>query len=125
MRQKQDLLSIFLENEQNRLVIWLFPRDHLTKQHFASVKNVNGPSPAAFASLVDAAWSEDPSLAIQLAGRLHSQKHTSEVRSLIKRYPEKVVDLPDALQILLGPSLPNDVTSQLMVSQIPASTGHD
>ena len=38
-----------------------------------------------------------------------------EVRQLILRYPEKAIDIPDALHILLDNGLPPDVSSQLKV----------
>ena len=61
------------------------------------------------------AWAEDPALAIQLVPRFQSQKLTNEVRNLILSSPEVVLKEPDALEIMLKSSLPEDVTFQLKV----------
>ena len=64
---------------------------------------------------LNAAWTEDPNLAVQLATRFQSLRLTNEVRRLLLLYPERVLSVPDALHILLGPSLPSDVNTQLKV----------
>ena len=58
---------------------------------------------------------EDSGLAVQLATRFQSLRLTNDVRRLLLMYPERGLAEPDALQILLGPSLPGDVHSQLKV----------
>jgi len=58
---------------------------------------------------------ENPSLAVHLAQRFNSSNVTSELRWLLLNFPEKVLDEPDALEMLLGSSLPNDVSFQLKV----------
>ena len=73
-------------------------------------------------ALCKAAWAEHPGLAVQLSTRFPSPKLASDVRSLLLHYPEKAMGEPDALQILLGPSMPVDVSFQLKVSLAGAST---
>jgi len=58
---------------------------------------------------------ENPSLAVHLAQHFNSTIVTSELRWLLLNFPEKVLDEPDALEMLLGSSLPNDVSFQLKV----------
>lgn len=58
---------------------------------------------------------ESPSLAIHLAQRFNSTNVISELRWLLLNFPEKVLDEPDALEMLLGSSLPSDVSFQLKV----------
>lgn len=58
---------------------------------------------------------ENPSLAVHLAQRVNSSNVTSELRWLLLNFPEKVLDEPDALEMLLGSSLPHDVSFQLKV----------
>jgi phosphatidylinositol 4-kinase A len=58
---------------------------------------------------------ESPSLAIQLSRRFHSPRLTSDVRWLLLNFPEKAIGEPEALEVLLGPSLPTDVSFQLKV----------
>lgn len=62
------------------------------------------------------AWAEDPCLAVQLATRFQSLRLTNDVRRLLLLHPESALEEPDSLQILLGPSLPSDVNSQLKVN---------
>ena len=109
---KQELLALLLENEQMRLVVWLYPLDH-ARRHFFSSGSGSTPSDASLCSLLKTAWTEQPGLAIQMTNRFASAKLASEVRSLLLRYPEQAIGEPDALQILVGSSLPNDISFQL------------
>jgi phosphatidylinositol 4-kinase len=70
----------------------------------------------AIAALVTTAWAEAPSLAVQMAFRFPSLSIQNQVRSLLVTHPEKALHEPDALQIMLGTSMPHDVSSQLKVS---------
>ncbi|KAL8713522.1 MAG: hypothetical protein Q9220_002384 [cf. Caloplaca sp. 1 TL-2023] len=114
LSQKQELLHLLLENEQIRLVVWLFPLDH-ERRHMFSSGHTGKPPESQLLAHLNVAWREDPSLAIQLATRFQSLRLTNEVRRLLLLHPERAIAEPDALQILLGPSLPNDVNSQLKV----------
>lgn len=64
------------------------------------------------------AWDEKPSLAVHLRKRFQNQRLDSEVRFLILNFPQRVLDEPDAIEILLGSQLPNDVNFQLKVCKI-------
>lgn len=61
------------------------------------------------------AWAVDPSLTVHLTTRFHSIKLHKDVRYLLLKYPDKTIEEPEALQILLGGSLPNDISFQLKV----------
>ncbi|EEQ34490.1 phosphatidylinositol 4-kinase [Microsporum canis CBS 113480] len=63
--------------------------------------------------LLRPAWNENPSLAFQLGSRFPSAKLSNEIRWLLLNFPEKALKEPNALEILLGPSLPEDVSFQL------------
>ena len=68
----------------------------------------------AFTNLLSTAWAEDPRIAVQLATRFsQSQELVSGIRTYILRQPEKVIHDSDALYVLLGASLPQDVKLQL------------
>jgi len=110
---KQDLLHMLLEDEQTRLVVWLYPLDHERRNVFSSGNSSRLPSRDIIASVLKSAWVEDPSLAIQLTTRFPSPKLASNVRSLLLKYPESAIKEPDALQILIGTSMPADVSVQL------------
>jgi phosphatidylinositol 4-kinase len=61
------------------------------------------------------AWDENPAIAVHLLKRFQSQRLATEVRWQVLNFPHKVLDEPDALEILLGNELPSDVTFQLKV----------
>ncbi|KAJ9668769.1 phosphatidylinositol-4- kinase [Coniosporium apollinis] len=113
LQTKQDLLLMLLANEQSRLMVWLFPLDYEKKHYFTSGQHSKEPAEGALTLLLKTAWAEDPALAVQLAHRFPSAKLTSEVRWLILNFPGKITHEPDALEILLGNSLPSDVSFQL------------
>ncbi|MCJ1464699.1 phosphatidylinositol-4- kinase [Pseudocyphellaria aurata] len=107
---KQELLLLLLDNEKFRLEVWLYPLDHERKHLFTSGNASKTPLVANFSTLLRCAWTENPSLAIQLATRFNLN---DDVRWLLLNCPEKALDEPDALQILLGSSLQPDVSFQL------------
>ena len=130
---KQELLCLLLENERMRLLVWLYPLDYDKKHVFPLARSSRAPVEVCKAKdmkyrrssnsneqtsiipLLSAAWNEHPGLAIQLAVRFPSSRLIKDVRSLLLGDPEGAIDEPDALQILLGPSLPLDIGSQLKV----------
>lgn len=59
------------------------------------------------------AWAENPAIAVQFARRFQSPTLVSDARFLLLNFPEKALGDPDALEMLLGPSLPNDISFQL------------
>lgn len=69
------------------------------------------------ASLLRFAWAESPELAIQLASRFPSVKLKNDLRWLVLNFPEKVIEEPGCLEIMLGATLPTDVSVQLKVSR--------
>lgn len=137
LQPREELLLLLLENEQLRLSVWLFPL-HEPSGIYAPETHAKGANEvrnefhvprlltltkkATLLNLVQTAWSESPSLAIQLATRFQSQKLHHEVRSLLLRYPAKAIHEPEALPMLFGGSLPYDVQSQLKVTQHPSKT---
>ena len=66
-------------------------------------------------SLVRTAWAENPSLAVQLITRFPSARIHKEVRGLLLNNPEKAISEAEAVQILLGDTLPSDISFQLKV----------
>lgn len=73
------------------------------------------PPKNAIVPLVRTAWAESPSLAIQLSTRFPYPRIQKEVRWLLLNFPAKAVSEPEALAVLLGDSLPEDVSFQLKV----------
>lgn len=127
---KQELLLALLDHEQMRLEVWLYPLDHERRHLFPSLhfrkpnSEVSEQSQQRFegktyglqgvySSHLKTAWLEHPGLAIQLSARFQSTKLRDEVRSLLSSSPERALDEPDALQILLGSNL-EIVTSHIL-----------
>ncbi|KAI9818160.1 MAG: phosphatidylinositol-4- kinase [Pycnora praestabilis] len=113
LQLKQDLLLLMLENEHTRLMVWLFPLDHDRKHHFHSSRLGRNPAEATLSAVLKAAWNENPAIAVQLPTRFQGPKIANDVRRLLLNFPEKAIGDPNALNLLLGSSLPNDVFFQL------------
>ncbi|KAF2280911.1 phosphatidylinositol 4-kinase-like protein STT4 [Westerdykella ornata] len=109
LTSKQELLDLLLTEEQSRLRVWLFPLDHEKKHHFGS--GYKGPVDATVTAHLKTAWAENPALAVHLAQRF--PRMSQEVRWLVLNFPHKVLDEPNALELLLGDHLPSDVSFQL------------
>jgi phosphatidylinositol 4-kinase len=131
LQAKQDLLLHLLQNEITRLNVWLSPLGQDTPHTiygqqgkandvsiFSRLVETQLTSQGAIAALVPTAWAEAPSLAVQMAFRYPSLSIQNQVRSLLVTHPEKALHEPDALQIMLGTSMPHDVSSQLKVKPI-------
>lgn len=110
---KQDLLQLLLADEQARLEVWLNPLDHERRHIFPAGNSGKTTTDAMLSSVLKTAWTESPSLTIQLTARFSSTKLLRDVRSLLLNQPQRALDDPAALQILIGPSLPTDVSLQL------------
>ncbi|EAS28725.1 phosphatidylinositol 4-kinase [Coccidioides immitis RS] len=108
LNNKQDLVLALIDNERTRLRVWLSPLD-TEKRHHTGTKSQE----AVICGFLRLAWTENPNLAIQLASRFPSPKLQNDIRWLIFNFPEKALDDPDSLEILLGCALPQDVTFQL------------
>ena len=114
LKPKQDLLQQLVAHEIGRLNVWINPLGNESGSvapsgiHGGIIKDTD------FSSLLKTAWFEDPRIAVQLATRFpDSEKLTSEIRSLILHQPEKAIQVSEALYVLLGSSLLQDVKVQL------------
>ncbi|TQV95772.1 hypothetical protein V2A60_000947 [Cordyceps javanica] len=112
LQTKDALLKLLLEHEQSRLVVWANPRN-LAGSQFPSHYPSKHATENALLPLVRTAWYQDPAIAVELATRFHYPRLRSDVRRLILTSPEKVIDEPEAIPLLIGSQLPDDVKSQL------------
>ena len=129
---KSELLHTLLENEQMRLLVWLYPLDHGARRVLPSrhsgrtpqeVNSADSTSPLQCTKqslqvpshLIKTAWLEHPSVAIQLPARFPSPQLSRDLRALLLEFPEAAISEPDALETLLGSSLPSTVGQQLKV----------
>ncbi|KAI1383366.1 uncharacterized protein F4822DRAFT_420364 [Hypoxylon trugodes] len=113
LAQKEALLQILLESEQARLNVWVHPLGEGHQRPYLSTHHNKTALEATLKPLVRVAWTEDPSLAIELVGRFSIPAVHNEVRWLLLNFPAKAISEPEALPILLGGELPPDVRFQL------------
>ncbi|KAG9236111.1 phosphatidylinositol 4-kinase-like protein [Amylocarpus encephaloides] len=111
LQTKEALLQVLIESEHIRLNVWLYPLGEPREVHAPQVQK--GPTEATLVSLIRTAWNESPSLAIQLITRFPSPRLHKEIRCLVLNFPDKAVSEPEAVQLLLGETLPNDISFQL------------
>ncbi|KAF8477229.1 hypothetical protein BDZ91DRAFT_708882 [Kalaharituber pfeilii] len=112
LRPKQDLLIILLENEHARLTTWLFPIDN-GRKNSAPTFPFKSSTDNSVASLLSTAWLENPRLAIQLMKRFQSPRLSTNIRNLLLQNPSQVVDIPEAIQLILGDGASPDMGLQL------------
>lgn len=113
LQQKEELLQILLQSEQTRLNVWLYPLGDFKGPAPKTISS-KAPTETVLIGLVRTAWAESPSLAVELTARFHSMSRLrNEVRSLLLNFPDKALEDPEALQLLLGGNLPSDVSFQL------------
>ncbi|KAM0756315.1 hypothetical protein T439DRAFT_296348 [Meredithblackwellia eburnea MCA 4105] len=109
--QRQQLLLALLDNEMDRLRLWINPLMDSTR----------GPVPVGRQAQVEAngrqlvqmAWSIDPAIAIQLPERLKTTAVTQEVTQLVQKYPVLVQNSSDALSFFIGESITNNIRTHL------------
>lgn len=147
LQSKEELLLLLLENEQSRLTVWVYPlsepaqrpstlvhtgkgalevsnRSHFKIRKICKIFAVSDDSvQTALLPLIGTAWAESPAIAIELCTRFQSPRIHQQVRALLLKYPEKAVSEPDALAIMLGSSMPADLTSQLKVCALTPHYG--
>ncbi|KAI0538277.1 phosphatidylinositol 3 [Xylaria digitata] len=112
--QKESLFEILLESEQARLNVWIHPLNegHLLRPEIMT-NHGKVAIEAALKPLIRVAWAESPSLAIELVGRFNMPSVHQEVRWLLLNFPAKALCDAEALSILFGGELPQDVRFQL------------
>ncbi|KAH8815175.1 phosphatidylinositol 4-kinase-like protein [Xylogone sp. PMI_703] len=113
IQSKETLLNILVESERIRLQVWLYPLGEPNDGTASALQLSKSATEASLLNLVKTAWAESPSIAVQLATRFPSVKLHKEIRTLLLNFPDKAISEPEALPILLGGSLPSDVSFQL------------
>lgn len=66
-------------------------------------------------ALAETAWMENPSLALQLVSRFPSIAIRQKIRSLLLQFPQKTLRDLSSVELLLGFSIPSDVSYQFKV----------
>ncbi|MCJ1309185.1 phosphatidylinositol-4- kinase [Agyrium rufum] len=114
LTEKQDLLSLLLDDEQQRLQVWLNPLEQSTSNRFSILNHPHSSAnDANAANLVKTAWSEDPSIAIHLPARFQTPSVIAGIRKLLLEEPHRALKEPEGLSILFsGGELTRDITFQ-------------
>ncbi|KAI1820794.1 phosphatidylinositol 3 [Xylaria intraflava] len=114
MAQKESLFEILLESEQARLNVWIHPvnEGHLPRPEIMT-NHGKATLEAILKPLIRVAWIESPSLAIELVTRFNMPSVHQEVRWLLLNFPTRALNDAEALPILFGGELPQDVRFQL------------
>ncbi|KAF5022236.1 hypothetical protein F66182_5721 [Fusarium sp. NRRL 66182] len=111
LQAKEQLLDLLLKQEQSRLIVWVNPLNSAANQALVQLAN-RGPAEAALLPLVRTAWWQDPAIAIELATRFPFPRLQRDIRFLLLTMPEKGIFEPDALHLIFGGILPDDVALQ-------------
>jgi phosphatidylinositol 4-kinase A len=119
LQSKEQLLDLLLRNEQLRLIVWVNPLNNASNQALTQTAS-KAPTEAALLPLIRTAWWQDPAIAIELATRFPFPRLQRDIRFLLLTMPEKAIFEPEALHLIFGGFLPDDVASQqLKVCFVP------
>lgn len=111
LQAKEQLLDLLVRNEQSRLAVWVNPLNTPAGQSLVPAAN-KAATEAALMPLVRTAWWQDPAIALELATRFPSPRLQRDIRFLLLTMPEKAVSEPEALHLIFGGLLPEDVALQ-------------
>ncbi|KAL1899387.1 Phosphatidylinositol 4-kinase stt4 [Ceratocystis pirilliformis] len=110
LQAKEQLLNLLLESELQRLAVWVYPLPDSAKHAGIASARARNTIEAELIPLVRTAWSQDPSIAIELVSRFNWPRIHKEVRWLLLNVPSNAINEPEALAVLFGGKLPEDVT---------------
>ncbi|CAG1959733.1 unnamed protein product [Fusarium graminearum] len=111
LQSKEQLLDLMLRNEQTRLIVWVNPLNNPSTQALTQPAG-KAPTEAALLPLIRTAWWQDPAIAIELATRFPFPRLQRDIRFLLLTMPEKAIFEPEALNLIFGGILPDDVGPQ-------------
>lgn len=111
LQSKEQLLQLLLENEQARLVVWVNPLNVPSSQ-LPTHTTAKSATENALLPLVRTAWWQDPAIAIELATRFPYPRLQRDIRFLLLTMPEKAISEVEALPLIFGGHLPDDVGPQ-------------
>ncbi|KAJ9109753.1 hypothetical protein QFC19_001983 [Naganishia cerealis] len=108
--ERIQLLRLLLENEISRLRVWMNvtsdPLRDIPSSLRSSVENTI--SDDAWRRMVRKAWNVDPAIAVHMGERFKISLVHSEITRLVKLAPRAVINVPEALQYMLGMELQRD-----------------
>ncbi|GAA5845618.1 hypothetical protein JCM9279_006050 [Rhodotorula babjevae] len=109
-RSRQQLLKVLLDDEADRLRLWLNP---LSDAKRGTPATGDMPTAEELRKLARFAWSYWPTIVVYLPDRFKIPALTEEVERLVRADPVAVQDCPDALAHFVGDSLTAEAKSKL------------
>ncbi|KAH8099528.1 atypical/PIKK/PI4K protein kinase [Cristinia sonorae] len=106
-------LRLLVDNEIFRLMVWTNPTNDTKRgvDHFSTIEKTM--TDAAWTNMVRKTWQVDPAIAVYLTERFHVAIVAHEVRGLVRSRTRDVLDIPEALQFLVGDSTGTSVRRDL------------
>lgn len=109
---RRDLLLTLLDNEVDRLRLWLNPLMDPAK---GDVPSARALAEGRLRQIARIAWSLSTAVAVHLPERFKVPALTTEVTRLVRSDPERAAHIPEALAFFIGDAIANDVRPQLRV----------
>ncbi|KAJ9125427.1 hypothetical protein QFC22_000388 [Naganishia vaughanmartiniae] len=108
--ERTQLLNLLLENEISRLRVWMNVTSDPARDLPSGVRSSleSTVSNDAWPRMVRAAWHIDPAIAVHMGERFKIPHVHSEITRIIKLAPRAAIEVPEALQYLLGIELQRD-----------------
>ena len=109
MQFREQLLMMLLDNEHDRLAVWKDPMSLVPKAPNFGTNMPKAQLEQTLVPLVRTAWAQNPCLAVALATRFPLPRVYNQIRWLLLNHPAMAVDEPEALSILFGGQMADDV----------------
>ncbi|OBZ83610.1 Phosphatidylinositol 4-kinase stt4 [Choanephora cucurbitarum] len=107
-KSAHSLLLLFIESELTKISVWCNPLNTVSASspiNFSSSAEKSLVTDDAWKEVVRFAWTLSPALAVQMGSRFVQPIVKKELHRLIANNPMDVVDVPEALVLLLGEGL--------------------
>ncbi|EJU05379.1 atypical/PIKK/PI4K protein kinase [Dacryopinax primogenitus] len=104
-KNRNELLRLLVENEIARLIVWANPTNDLKREQDQPSTIEKSFTDGIWSQSVRTAWKINPAIAVYMAERFKVASVHSEVSRLVRAQPKEVIDIPEALQFMLGDQL--------------------
>ncbi|KAJ9110206.1 hypothetical protein QFC20_003058 [Naganishia adeliensis] len=109
-KERVSLTQLLLQNEISRLRVWANVTADPIKEMSSSIRTAaeSNISSDVWTRMVRKAWMLSPAIAVHMGERFKEPAVHAEITRLVKLLPRAVIDVPEALQYLLGLELQRD-----------------
>lgn len=113
------LMELLIENEINRLNVWVNPGNDKGRSIPNTGGNVeSGVGNDEWTSLVRKAWKQSPAVAVHMGERFKHQPVWTEITRLVRGNPRAVLDVAEAMPYFIGDKLDPAIRGQLKYALI-------